>query len=91
MIADTKDGSLVSVDSSRHQKWVIFCITQRVSDSLAGTKDRLPTDTKNCFCSSDILASFSPYVWMKFRNLDEAWMFWLAYGGHFVICLGRIY
>jgi hypothetical protein len=29
-----------------------FCITQRVSDLLAGTKDRLPADTKNCFCSS---------------------------------------
>jgi hypothetical protein len=29
----------------------------------------------------NILATFSPYVWMKFRNSDEAWKFCLAYGG----------
>jgi hypothetical protein len=26
-----------------------FYITQRVSDTMTGTKDRLPTDTINCF------------------------------------------
>jgi hypothetical protein len=52
MTADTKDGSLVSVDESRHQKWEIFCIPQMVLVSLAGTKDRLPAVTINLFCSS---------------------------------------
>jgi hypothetical protein len=33
----------------------IFYITQRVSDPMAGTKDPLPADTRNCFCSSDHL------------------------------------
>jgi hypothetical protein len=28
--------------------------------------------------------SFAPYVGMKFRNLDETWKFWLAYGGQTV-------
>jgi hypothetical protein len=52
MTTDTKDESLVSVDSSQHKKWAMFCITQRVSDSLAGIKDRLPADAINLFCSS---------------------------------------
>jgi hypothetical protein len=34
------------------QKISIFCITQRVTDLTAGTKDRLPADTTNYFCSS---------------------------------------
>jgi hypothetical protein len=44
-----------------------FCITQMVSDPVAGTKDRLPADTTNYFCSSDwsylisVLSSFSFY------------------------------
>jgi hypothetical protein len=61
MTADTKDGSLLSVDSNRHKKWVIFCITQSVSDLLAGTKDWLPVNTKNCFYSSasSRMSSFS--------------------------------
>jgi hypothetical protein len=33
-------------------KIVIFYITQRVSDPVTGTKDWLPADTTNCFCSS---------------------------------------
>jgi hypothetical protein len=52
MTTDIKDGSLVYVDSNRHKKWTIFCILQRVSDSRAGTKDRLPVGTINLFCSS---------------------------------------
>jgi hypothetical protein len=39
----------MSVDSSQHKKWVIFLITQRVSDLLAGTKDQLAADTKTVF------------------------------------------
>jgi hypothetical protein len=44
------------VDSSRHQKWAIFCITQRLSNLLADTKDRLPADTKNYFCSTELMS-----------------------------------
>jgi hypothetical protein len=57
MTIDIKDesltSSLMSIDSSRHKKYAFFYITQRVSDSLAGTKDRLPADTKNYFCGSE--------------------------------------
>ena len=28
-----------------------------------------------------MLPSFAPHVGMKFRNPEEAWKFWLAYGG----------
>lgn len=29
----------------------------------------------------NVLPSFAPQVGMKFKNPDEAWKFWLAYGG----------
>jgi hypothetical protein len=54
MKADTKDPSLMSIDSSRYKKWDNFYILQRVSDSLTGTKDRLPADTINIFYSSGL-------------------------------------
>jgi hypothetical protein len=53
MTVDTKNQSLVSLHISRSKKWVIFCITQRASDSMAGTKDWLPVDTTKYFCSSE--------------------------------------
>jgi hypothetical protein len=39
----------VSVDNSRYKKLFSFCIIQRVSHSLASTKDRLPVGTINLF------------------------------------------
>jgi hypothetical protein len=30
-----------------------FFVTQKVSDLVAGNKNRLTADTKNCFCSSE--------------------------------------
>jgi hypothetical protein len=50
-----ENWSLMSTDiNSRHQKWTIFYVTQRVLDLVTNTKDRLPAVTKNCFCSSVI-------------------------------------
>jgi hypothetical protein len=42
----------MSLDNSRHKNgW--FFITQRVSDSIANTKDRVQVFSKNCFYSNE--------------------------------------
>jgi hypothetical protein len=44
---------LVSVGNSRFKKWAIFGIMKMVSARPADSKNRLPNDTINGFCSSD--------------------------------------
>jgi hypothetical protein len=43
----------VSVNDCRYCRLLIFCILLMVSDSRAGTKNALPTDTTNVFCSTE--------------------------------------
>ena len=34
-----------------------------------------------CSCSVGVLPSLLPEIGMEFNTIDEAWMFWIRYGG----------